>query len=31
MPVFMTREEIDEYGEDVDSERGRILKNKYLP
>jgi HAD superfamily hydrolase (TIGR01509 family) len=31
MPVFITREEIDEYGEDLDAERGRILKNKYLP
>jgi HAD superfamily hydrolase (TIGR01509 family) len=30
MPVFMTREEIDEYGEDLDTERGIILKNKYL-
>ena len=31
MPVFMTREEIDEYGEDLEAERGAILKRKYLP
>ena len=31
MPVFMTRKELDEYGDDLDAERGRILKNKYLP
>ena len=31
MPVFMTREEIDEYGQDLESERATILKDKYLP
>ena len=31
MPVFMTPEEIDEYGEDLETERGTILKNRYLP
>ena len=31
MPVFMTREEIDDYGEALDRERGRIMKDRYLP
>ena len=31
MPVFMTREEIDEYGESLESERLRIMKDRYLP
>lgn len=31
MPVFMTRKEIDEYGEELEAHRGRILKKKYLP
>jgi beta-phosphoglucomutase-like phosphatase (HAD superfamily) len=30
LPVFMTSEEIEEYGEALDSERGRILKDRYL-
>jgi phosphoglycolate phosphatase-like HAD superfamily hydrolase len=31
MPVFMTREEIDEYGEPLESERLRIMRDRYLP
>jgi len=31
MPIFMTREEIDEYGEALESERLRIMKERYLP
>ena len=31
MPVFMTREEIEEYGEPLESERARIMKDRYLP
>ena len=31
MPVFMTREEIDEYGASLESERLRIMKDRYLP
>ena len=31
MPVFMTAREIDEYGQDLERQRGRILKRWYLP
>jgi HAD superfamily hydrolase (TIGR01509 family) len=31
MPVFMTPEEIEEYGEDLEAERATIFRNKYLP
>jgi len=31
MPVFMTAKEIDEYGEELESHRGTILNERYLP
>jgi HAD superfamily hydrolase (TIGR01509 family) len=31
MPVFMTAEEIDKYGEALEAHRGMVLKERYLP
>jgi len=31
MPVFMTAKEIDEFGEELESRRGTILNERYLP
>jgi HAD superfamily hydrolase (TIGR01549 family) len=31
MPVFMTAEEIDDYGEALEAHRGIVLKERYLP
>ena len=31
MPVFLSRQELAAYGEDLEAHRGRILKERYLP
>jgi HAD superfamily hydrolase (TIGR01509 family) len=31
MPVFLSRQDLEVYGEDLDAHRGRIFKERYLP